>query len=235
VAVSPDELELWARLRGQACREAHEALFFRYAPWSRAVARDVYRRVRLPQLDWSDYTHNASIGLLEAIGRYDATRGIDFPAYARPRVRGAVFNGLRVFLDDSRGGGIMERRRERVESLDAAAAADDPLGHLVELVTGLAAGLMIESEGITDGTPSHTDPTAHVERHQLQELARSSLQVMNEQERRVVQLHYFQHLPFVEIAALLGLTKGRISQVHKAAMGKAAAYIAGQGYRAHEL
>lgn len=36
----------------------------------------------------------------------------------------------------------------------------------------------------------------------------------------VVTLHYHQHMAFVDIAALLGLTKGRISQVHKAAPGR---------------
>jgi RNA polymerase sigma factor for flagellar operon FliA len=226
VAVPLDEQELWARLARDACREAREALFFRYAPWSRAVARDVYRRVRLPQLEWGDYTHNATVGLLEAMGRYDATRGVDFPAYAKPRVRGAVFNGLRVFLAESRRADGLERRRERVESLEQERATDDPLGQLVELVTGLATGLLLESEGLTESLYAGIDAATLVERHQLQDLARDSLQAMNEQERRVVQLHYFQYLPFVEIAALLGLTKGRISQVHKSAIAKAAAYIA---------
>jgi RNA polymerase sigma factor for flagellar operon FliA len=226
VAVAADELELWERLRRDASREAHEALFFRYAPWSRSVARDVYRRVRIPQLEWCDYTHNATVGLLEAISRYDSARGIDFPAYAKPRVRGAVFNGLRIFLADARRQGGVERRQERVDSLDAEADAGDPLLRLVDLVSGLATGLMLESEGMGEGLYDGSDAAAFAERHQLQLLARESLQALNEQEQRVANLHYFQHLPFVDIAAMMGLTKGRISQIHKSAIRKAAAYIA---------
>jgi RNA polymerase sigma factor for flagellar operon FliA len=226
VAAAPDELELWERLRRDACREAREALFFRYAPWSRTVARDVYRRVRIPQLEWGDYTHNATVGLLEALGRFDVDRGIDFPAYAKPRVRGAVFNGLRVFLVEARRTEGVERRRERLESIEQETVADDPLGQLVEMVSGLATGLMLESEGLSESLFAGTDAALLAERHELQELARDSLKALNEQERRVVQLHYFQHLAFVEIAALLGLTKGRISQIHKAAIGKAATHIA---------
>jgi RNA polymerase sigma factor for flagellar operon FliA len=33
-------------------------------------------------------------------------------------------------------------------------------------------------------------------------------------------LHYLQHVPFVEIAKMLGVTKGRISQLHKSAMAR---------------
>ena len=235
MAAAPDELELWERLRRDTCREAREALFFRYAPWSRSVARDVYRRVRIPQLEWGDYTHNATVGLLEAMGRFDAGRGIDFPAYAKPRVRGAVFNGLRVFLIEARRIEGYERRRERLESMDSEPVDMDPLGHLVELVSGLATGLMLESEGLSESLAAGTDAAVVVERHQLQEIARDSLQVLNEQERRVVQLHYFQHLAFVDIATLLGLTKGRISQVHKAAIGKAAAHIARRDADSHAM
>ena len=65
-----EELELWARHRTANCRAAHETLFFRYAPWARSVARAVYRRLRVPQVEWADYAHNATIGLLEAMGRF---------------------------------------------------------------------------------------------------------------------------------------------------------------------
>jgi RNA polymerase sigma factor for flagellar operon FliA len=34
----------------------------------------------------------------------------------------------------------------------------------------------------------------------------------------VVKYHYFQNLEFTEIASMFGLTKGRISQIHKRAL-----------------
>ncbi|NJL18613.1 MAG: hypothetical protein HC938_17105, partial [Nitrospira sp.] len=46
--------------------------------------------------DKADYVQNASIGLLEAISRFEPERGIPFAAFALPRVRGAVLNGLRT-------------------------------------------------------------------------------------------------------------------------------------------
>jgi len=43
---------------------------------------------------------------------------------------------------------------------------------------------------------------------------------LSEQERTVIRYHYLQEVPFSEIAALLGLTKGRIAQIHKQALGR---------------
>ena len=39
-----------------------------------------------------------------------------------------------------------------------------------------------------------------------------------DQERRVINRHYFQNLEFTEIANIFGVTKGRISQIHKRAL-----------------
>jgi len=41
-----------------------------------------------------------------------------------------------------------------------------------------------------------------------------------EPERSVVRQHYQHDLPFAEIATMLGLSRGRISQLHKSALGK---------------
>ncbi|MBW8743393.1 MAG: hypothetical protein JF628_03435 [Sphingomonas sp.] len=51
-------------------------------------------------------------------------------------------------------------------------------------------------------------------RGQLTELSEQ----LPEAERRVIFRHYFQQQPFDDIAAGMGLTKGRISQLHHAAL-----------------
>src|SRR6187401_2394243 len=108
VSAAPDEHALWLAYRRDGDAAARVQIYGRYQPWARSVARDVFRRLRNPLLEWGDYVQNASVGLLEAMGRFDVGRGIDFIAYARPRVRGAVFNGVRVFID-RHGGGREER------------------------------------------------------------------------------------------------------------------------------
>src|SRR5688500_13864902 len=140
-----DERVLWAGLRDGSNAAASGLLFARYAPWARSVARDVYRRLRNPLLDWADYVQNASVGLLEAMGRFDAARGLDFIAYARPRVRGAVFNGVRAFIDGPESG-REERARTRLGSIATGEGSGNLLQQMVDTVAGLGLGFLLDAD-----------------------------------------------------------------------------------------
>jgi RNA polymerase sigma factor for flagellar operon FliA len=227
-----EEILWWQSWREDSDQEARQRLFLRYVPWARTVARDVYRRVRVPQMEWGDYAQNATVGLLQAMARFDADRGIAFIAFAKSRVRGAVFNGLRSFLADSvshEGA----RWRERVESFDAA-EVDDPLDQMIASVTGLGLGFLLESDATTALIESVTDASVEAEQRQMSLLIETAVAGLPEKERRVLTLHYHQHMPFVDIARLLGLTKGRISQIHKAALERVRLRLRGDAM-AHQM
>jgi RNA polymerase sigma factor for flagellar operon FliA len=151
------------------------------------------------------------------MSRFDAGRGIDFAAYAKPRVRGAVFNGLRSFLAESRAQNDNNRWHERAASLDDP-SPEDQLGQMISSVTGLGLGFLLEASATTELLASRPDASTEAEREQMDVLLAGSLARLPEKEKLVVTLHYYQHMPFIDIAELLGLTKGRISQIHKAAL-----------------
>lgn len=220
MAFLEDEAELWRRLREANDRTAHQLLFSGYSAWARSVARDVFRRVKISQLDWADYSQNAAIGLLEAMERYDHTRRIDFIAYAKPRVRGAVFNGLREFLAENRQVAPWESRwEERRHSLQGQDSADE-LERFVLLVSGLAVGHLLDSLGESEFMEQARPVEYQVDAHKIGLRLREAIRHLPEREKSVIELHYLQHMPFVEVAALMGVTKGRISQLHKAAMAR---------------
>ncbi|HRO63580.1 sigma-70 family RNA polymerase sigma factor [Thermomonas sp.] len=220
MAFLEDEADLWRRLREANDRTAHQLLFSGYSAWARSVARDVFRRVKISQLDWADYSQNAAIGLLEAMERYDHTRRIDFIAYAKPRVRGAVFNGLREFLAENRQVAPWESRwEERRHSLQGQDSADE-LERFVLLVSGLAVGHLLDTLGESEFM-EHSRPVEYqVDAHKIGLRLREAIRQLPEKEKLVIELHYLQHMPFVEVAGLVGVTKGRISQLHKAAMAR---------------
>lgn len=220
-----EEQQLWLSHRTGRDPLAHQQLFFRYAPWSRAVARDVYRRIRIPQMDWNDYAQNATIGLLEAMGRYDENRGIEFMAYAKPRVRGAVFNGLRSFLYEAPHRVVLaERLFQRLDTLGNLSEGDS-LDNMISAVTSLGIGLLIESSSFIDFLKDDSDVSLAVEKDQVEKILESAIERLPEREKTVLKLHYQEYLPFVEIASLLGLTKGRVSQIHKSAIEKCRALL----------
>jgi RNA polymerase sigma factor for flagellar operon FliA len=213
-----DEQELWASYRPGNSNAAHQELFFRYAPWARSVARDVYRRIRVPQVEWGDYAHNATVGLLEAMSRFDPNRGVGFIGYAKARVRGAVFNGLRSFLAEYRQRETGSRMWDRMDSFDNGGDHDDPLTQVIASVAGLGLGFLLDAAASSDVFRGDHDASSMAERHQMDRLLEESLAELPEKERLVMTLHYHQHVPFVEIAVLLKVSKGRVSQIHRAAV-----------------
>lgn len=213
--MDPHERKLWEQCASQAESGPRDELFFRYAPWARSVAREVYRRVRIPQVEWGDYAHNATVGLLEALSRFDPSRGVDFMAYAKPRVRGAVFNGLRSYLQEYEHQGQHRRADDRLSSWPADAG--DPVNQMIETVVGLGIGFLLESSEWTSETQAQ-EPSRLAERHQLDRLVEAALATLPPRERLVIAMHYQQYVPFVEIARLLQVTKGRVSQIHRAAI-----------------
>ena len=209
------EPSLWLRWRADGDVEARQVLLAGYAAWARKIARGVFMRVRGRSDDWPDYVQNASIGLIEAMENFDPARGVPFEAYARQRVRGAVFNGLRALAAShvAHEHGIASDRRDSL----LEDGSDDPVERLIRLVSslglGYALGTTVEAEHIAVPTPYDM-----AVKQQLRERVHGHLTRIPDRERLVLELHYLQHMAFVDIAQALDLTKGRISQLHRQAL-----------------
>lgn len=216
MALGDEEYELWVRYRQLGDDEARDFLFLQYAPWARRVAAGVFARLRVSQMEWADFSQNATVGLLEAMSRFDPERGLDFMAYAKLRVQGSVFNGVRVFMTGVDRGARADRCQDRVEHLMSNEGEDgDLLAAFIDTVTGLGAGLLLE----------HASPVTaeglqqEMESRELAQMLSTALQRLTERERMVLTAHYINQVPFNVIAEQVGLTKGRISQIHRAALG----------------
>ncbi|HNH24868.1 MAG TPA: sigma-70 family RNA polymerase sigma factor, partial [Accumulibacter sp.] len=71
-----------------------EQLIQRYTPLVKRVA--CHLMARLPaSVQVDDLVQNGMLGLLDAIGRFEAGLGAQFEVYAMQRVRGAMLDGLR--------------------------------------------------------------------------------------------------------------------------------------------
>lgn len=217
MALTEEEHELWRRYHRDGDVAARDFLFETYAPWARRIAGNVYRRIRVPQMEWADFAQNASIGLLEAMARFDPERQLDFMAYAKLRVQGAAFNGARIFLTGVDRGVRPDRFGERLEHLsEHTEGSGDALATLIDIVAGLGIGFLLETSGPTQAEELKTQ----VEQAQLGTVLSSAMETLTEKERIVMIAHYQNHMPFVEIGLHLRITKGRISQLHKAALQK---------------
>ena len=216
-AMDPAEIDLWQRYRAGGDPHARDQLITRYLPWAAMIARSVHMRVRAYQVDREDFIQNANIGLMDAMSRYDPERGVAFHLYAKPRVRGAVFNGLKAILGD-RPAPQDGRFAERLETMrgDAAQSAfDEVIGSII----GLGIGYLIE-ETARSGAGEALDASSYAESRQIESRVAQAVARLPERLRAIIRSHYFEHKPFQDIAAEMGVTKGRVSQLHHAALEK---------------
>lgn len=219
------EASLWRRWRYEAEARCREQIFVRYRSLAKGIAaRQLGRRPR-NGIELGDMEQFAYEGLLVAIDRFDPLRGIPFPAFARRRIMGSIYDGAaRMSEVDAQYSARLRQHGERARSLiDAGADAPSALDRLGALAAGLAVGLMladtslIEAADGGDHRPNAYETLAWRELHALlvDQVAR-----LPEREALIIREHYEHGVSFTHIAGLLGVTKGRVSQIHAKAIAR---------------
>ena len=215
---------VWMHARTQAIRDE---LVLGYTELVRIVAAKTFRRRFSEELEFADYVQFGMVGLLESIDRFDPTLGIKFETFASHRIQGAILNGVENLSEKQQQIAVRGRvRAERTKSLvdgvvgEPARTSAETLHRLADIAIGLAMGFMLDSHGMyLDGEPSTGNtPYERLELAQLRQLLSTLVDQLPAQERMVVRRHYYQHVQFDEIARTAQLTKGRVSQVHHAAL-----------------
>lgn len=216
----PQEVEasLWRRLRFEDEGQCRELLFNRHLALARAIAWREYRRRPPHGLERTDFEQLAMTGLLEAIDRFDPLLGAPFSAFAKHRIRGAIADGASRSSESAANYGYRRRlEMERLQSLteDAAHPPADPIAGLADVAVGLAIGLIAERAATATSTisPYESGSWRDVE-HRLM----AEIEELPEAQRSVMVQHYKHGMQFNDIAVLLRLSKGRVSQLHRAAI-----------------
>lgn len=212
------EASLWRRFRLESETACREALFNRYVGIAKAVAARFFHRRRPPRPDLTDYQQFAYQGLLEAIDRFDPLKGVPFESYSKKRIVGSITDGVaRMSEVDAQVSTRRRVERERLRSLDRDSEKGEALPVLADLAVSLAIGLMLEDANLaTEDCAADPRPSAYesLAYRQLQMRLIEAVTRLPEKEAAVVRQHYENGLDFAQIAKLMNLSRGRISQLH---------------------
>jgi RNA polymerase sigma factor for flagellar operon FliA len=225
------EALIWRRARERTDSWSRDILIAHYLPYARVVAATYYSRRLHDEIEFAEYHQFAIVGMLEALDRYDPQGGAQFRTFAARRMHGAILDGLETLTEKQRQ--IAARKRIQREPPGSAVTAGDargriggadadPLKRLSEVAFGLAIVYMLEGTGMiaTDGSlgDASSPQQRWLERKQSAERLARVLERLPCAERTVLRSHYLQQQPFDEIGQTLGVTKGRVSQIHKQAL-----------------
>ncbi len=216
-----EEAALWAAARAGDVA-ARGRLIDAYLPFARIMAARQYAARVDYDIEFDDYLQYATVGLIESVDRFDPAYGNLFKTFAAHRIQGAVANGLEQ-LSEKRVQ-IATRRRLLAERRDCAATAlgagADLFQQLAEVALSLALGFTLEDAAgsAQAGAEAPPHPYGALEMVQLRARLQALVAGLPPRERLVIKSHYLNHLPFNQIADSMGISKGRVSQLHRSAL-----------------
>ena len=236
MSIVPEDADLqvqWTRWLNRRNMSARDHLIVHYSPIVKFVAGRVGAGLP-PSVDPGDLVSSGVFGLIDAIERFDPERGVKFETFAVPRIRGAVYDGLRK-LDwvprsiRSRARNVEKALSELEHELGRGPTDEELAAHLVisraELKRWLSA-ISTTTVGPLDraiaagAEPTHGDgpgsgsPQEIIENRELSEIMGGEIKKLPDGEKLVLSLYYDEGLTLAEIGEVLGVTESRVSQIH---------------------
>jgi RNA polymerase sigma factor for flagellar operon FliA len=185
-------------------------------------------------LEENDLIQFGLVGLLDAIEKYDARKGVRFETYAVTRIRGSILDELRKLDWIPRSVRKKARQAEKIDqetqknenrTLTAAEIAAKYSMTLEEYKD-----LMMEARGATmDYRVNHSedidlianlpadessDPFETLSAEEVRMRMIESVESLPQRERLIITLYYYEGLTFREIGTILRVSESRVFQIH---------------------
>lgn len=194
---------------------------------------------RLPStVDIDDLMQSGMVGLLEAAGNFDPSRGASFETYAGIRIRGSMLDDIRKHDWTPRS--VHHKYRKVAEAINAIEAEtgrpaksaeiarrlDISVDEYYKILADSSSSRLFSLEETLDEPSLHRAPPKSGSATPEQELSKSQfrgqladeISQLPERERLVLSLYYERELNLKEIGKVLDVTESRVCQIHGQAM-----------------
>ena len=228
------------RAAGSMTPEERDVLVREFVPLVKYHAGMLKLRLP-PHIELDDLISSGIVGLLDALDRFDDSRGIKFKTYAEFRIRGAMLDYLREMDWFPRSVRQRATNLQNVytqlevllgrppEEEEVAKHLKIPLEELqreLALTTGLTIfSLDAPVDDEVDAGIQKAIAEAAMDENKEEEILRDLKEVLGkaidllpEKEKHLIALYYYEELTMKEIGSLLSLGEPRICQLHNQAV-----------------
>lgn len=150
-------------------------------------------------LDRRDFFQFGIEGLSEAIDRFDPEYGTKFETYAIQRIRGKIYDELRKYnvkIDLPTNSDGISNVSKSLVSLNSLVSQDEGM-QVYETLSN-----------------AEDDPKQILEKKDIKAKLLELLKELNERDRTILSLYYYEELNYKDIAKVLNITVSRVSQIH---------------------
>ncbi len=233
---------LWQEYTTHHSMKTRERLLVTYLPLVKYIAGKMM--FTLPTcVDYNDLLSAGVMGLIGALERFNPEQGVKFETFVLPRIKGAILDELRTLDWAPRSlrskARMVERASERLEKGLGRSATGHEIAEELDMnieeygtvlrelskasLLSLDGSRVEDSEQVTSMYDllenEHSDnPLSSLETMEMKGLLVKAIEELNEQEKIVMALYYYEELTLKEIGQVLSITESRVSQIHSKAI-----------------
>jgi RNA polymerase sigma factor for flagellar operon FliA len=235
--------KLWEEFKATGSMDVRNTLVVHYSPLVKYVAGRL--SAGLPNsIEQADLVSYGMFGLIDAINKFEPSRGNKFETYAMSRIRGSIIDELRSIDWVPRSLRAKARAVEKAytklehellrtptdaEVADELGTTEEELQNvftqisffgLVALEETVSVGAdRSESVTLGDTIPDPgLGPVGAFEVEETKQILAQTLNRLPEREKIVLTLYYYEGLTLGEIGGILGITESRVCQIHTKAV-----------------
>lgn len=189
-------------------------------------------------VEYDDFLSYGILGLMDAIEKYDYTKGVKFETYASIRIRGSIIDNIRAYDWVSsylRQKLIkVEQAFEYLENKKGRPATEEEVADFLNisvkelkrlLVDYRTANIIYFDELLSSSVhssliKSENNPEEFYEKKEIKDILLDQMRLLPGKEKTVIALYYFKDMSLKQIGMIMGLSESRVSQIHSKAIKK---------------
>lgn len=218
-----------------------EKVVEKYIPLVKYIASRVILG-KTKYLEYDDLVSYGIVGLMDAISKFDSSKGMKFSSYASIRIKGAMIDEIRRNSPVSKGAMdklnrynsaidtlqnklLREPTNEEIaKELNITISEVGEIENYINYISIMSLESIIYSEdddvsimGIIEDKNSPS-PEKSFEDKEMVEVLAKAIELLNEKDRTVLNLYYYEGLTLKEIGRVLEVSESRVCQLHSRAI-----------------